>query len=107
MRKSNLWEGAIPETNRIPPVFHHRIKPCDFATIFMPCQTNTVGLAVLTNRTSSDNLNWYAGVAQLVELHVANVVVAGSSPVSCSYFWQAGAQQAAPLLVFIGAIAKW
>ena len=25
-----------------------------------------------------------AGVAQLVELHVANVVVAGSNPVSCS-----------------------
>lgn len=26
-----------------------------------------------------------AGVAQLVEPHVANVVVAGSSPVSCFY----------------------
>ena len=26
----------------------------------------------------------FAGVAQLVELHVANVVVAGSNPVSCS-----------------------
>ena len=34
-----------------------------------------------------------AGVAQLVELHVANVAVAGSSPVSCS--------------IFIGGIAKW
>ena len=29
-----------------------------------------------------------AGVAQLVELHVANVVVAGSNPVSCSNIWR-------------------
>lgn len=50
-----------------------------------------------------------AGVAQLVEPHVANVIVAGSSPVSCFFlfFVKIVPHQAELAPDVHGGIAKW
>ena len=65
-----------------------------------PCASTCKVVAWLSSLQALICAEGSAGVTQLVEYHVANVTVAGSSPVSRS-------KSAASTVFVIGGVAKW